>query len=452
MVTRKRAPSDGIDDLEIAFDDGRLVADAGLILPATLCGRLGATQLIDGLVARPGNPAIGAGTGAKALSVVFGMLAGADSIDDIDRLRAGATEAVLGLRPRAATTAGNWLRGLGFGQVRQLDCRRRRASSPRLGRFRARPKAPCDRSGLLDHPGPRPQEARCPLRPHPGARISPALCHLCPDGDVIHARLRHGAANTQYGAVRFFTESIARYRRAGHTGGFLVRADSGFLNYGLFRAIARHGGHFSVAATMQAHVRAAISQIAEADWAPIAYSGSGRAEIAETTIAVDPTHRRGAHPMPARLRLVVRQVLNHDPAHPQQPLFADHRHFPILTSRTDALALVEAEYRDHAQIELVIRDLKDAGLAHIPSGKTYANMAWLVLASRAHNLQRWTAILGLGESRITQHRTIRNRYLAIPGRLGTHAGRWRLRLPAGWPWRERFLEAIERLRGLPALT
>jgi len=112
----------------------------------------------------------------------------------------------------------------------------------------------------------------------------------------------------------------------------------------------------------------------------------------------------------------------------------------------------EAEHRDHAQIELVIRDLKDAGLAHIPSGVTYANMAWLVLATLAHNLQRWTAILGLGETRITQHRTIRNRYLAIPGRLVTHARRWRLRLPAGWPWRERFLAAIERLRALPALA
>ncbi len=452
MVTRKRAPSDGIDDLEIAFDDGRLVADAGLILPATLCGRLGATQLIDGLVARPGNPAIGAGTGAKALSVVFGMLAGADSIDDIDRLRAGATEAVLGLRPRAATTAGNWLRGLGFGQVRQLDAAAgellRRAWGA-LGRALKRLVIDLDSSITQVH-GHKKRGAR-----YGHTRVlgyHPLFATSAQTGDVIHARLRHGAANTQYGAVRFFTESIARCRRAGHTGGFLVRADSGFRNYGLFRAIARHGGHFSVAATMQAHVRAAISQIAEADWAPIAYSGSGRAEIAETTIAVDPTHRRGAHPMPARLRLVVRQVLNHDPAHPQQPLFADHRHFPILTSRTDALALVEAEYRDHAQIELVIRDLKDAGLAHIPSGKTYANMAWLVLASRAHNLQRWTAILGLGESRITQHRTIRNRYLAIPGRLGTHAGRWRLRLPAGWPWRERFLEAIERLRGLPALT
>ena len=271
-------------------------------------------------------------------------------------------------------------------------------------------------------------------------------------GDVIHARLRHGAANTQYGVVRFFSETIARCRRAGHAGEFLVRADSGFVNYTLFRAIRRHGGHFSVGVAMRAHVRAAIEQIDEVAWAPIAYPGSGRAEIAETTIAVDPKHRRGAHPLAERLRLVVRRVLNHDPHHPQQPLFRDYRYFPILTSRTDDLALVETEHRDHAQIELVIRDLKDAGLAHVPSGRTYANMAWLVLATLAHNLQRWVAILGLGERRITQHRTIRNRYLAIPGRLVTHARRWRLRLPAGWPWRERFLAAIGRLRSLPALA
>ncbi len=166
-------------------------------------------------------------------------------------------------------------------------------------------------------------------------------------------------------------------------------------------------------------------------------------------MAVDARHRRGAHPLPERLRLVVRRVLDHDPAHPQQPLFSDCRYFPILTNRTDDLARVEAEHRDHAQVELVLRDLKDAGLAHVPSGETYANMAWLVLATLAHNLQRWTAILGLGERRITQHRTIRTRYLAIPGRLVTHARRWRLRLPARWPWKTRFLQAIARLRALP---
>lgn len=450
MVTRERASSGGLDGIEIAFDDERLVADAGLVLPATLCDRLGAQRVIEDLVRRPSDPAVGGGAGAKALSIVFAMLAGADSIDDIDRLRAGAAGAVLGLRPRAATTVGNWLRGLGFGQVRQLD-----AACGELLRRAWDAGARPERLVIdLD-------SSITPVYGHKkrGAQYGhtrvlgyhPILATSAATGDVIHARLRRGAANTQYGATRFFSETIARCRRAGHAGDFLVRADSGFMNYGLFRAIRRHGGHFSVAATMQAHVRQAIEAIEDAEWAPIAYPGSGRAEIAETTVAVDPKHRRGAHPLPERLRLVVRRVLNHDPNHPQQPLFSDYRYLPILTSRADDLELVEAEHRDHAQIELVIRDLKDAGLAHVPSGRTYANMAWLVLATLAHNLQRWTAILGLRERRIVQHRTIRNRYLAIPGRLVTHARRWRLRLPAGWPWRERFLAAIERLRALPAL-
>jgi hypothetical protein len=358
---------------------------------------------------------------------------------------------VLGLRPRAATTAGNWLRGLGFGQVRQLDaaCGELLRRAWGAGARPARLVIDLDSSIMQVH-GHKKRGAR-----YGHTRVlgyHPIFATSAESGDVIHARLRHGAANTQYGAKRFFEEAIARCRRAGHEGEFLVRADSGFLNYDLFRAILRHGGQFSVAATMQAHVRAAIEAIDEDDWLPIAYPGSGRAEIAETSVAVDPRHRAGAHPLPERLRLVVRRVLNHDPEHPQQPLFSDYRYFPILTSRADDLALVEAEHRDHAQIELVIRDLKDAGLAHIPSGRTYANMAWLVLATLAHNLQRWTAILGLGERRITQHRTIRNRYLAIPGRLVTHARRRRLRLPAAWPWRERFLAAIARLRALPALT
>jgi hypothetical protein len=97
------------------------VVDAGLLLPATLCDRLGAQEVLDGFIGRPSEPAIGAGAGAKALSVALAMLAGADSIDDVDRLRAGASGGILGLRPRAGSTWGKWLRGLGFGQVRQLD-------------------------------------------------------------------------------------------------------------------------------------------------------------------------------------------------------------------------------------------------------------------------------------------------------------------------------------------
>jgi hypothetical protein len=140
------------------------------------------------------------------------------------------------------------------------------------------------------------------------------------------------------------------------------------------------------------------------------------------------------------------------PQTPSSRSSAKYRYFPILTSRTDDLLLVEAEHRDHAKIELVIRDLKDAGLAHLPSGKMYANMAWLVLATLAHNLQRWTAILGLHEHRLTQHRTIRNRYLTIPGRIASHARRLRLRLPSNWPWQTQFLNAINRIRALPTPT
>jgi hypothetical protein len=451
MVAARRQSSSSVDGLEIVFDDERLVADAGLVLPALLCDRLGAQQVLDAAVAREDDPAIGAGAGAKALSIAFAMLGGGDSIDDTDRLRSGSSGSVLGFCPRAGSTAGKWLRKLGFGQVRQLDaaCGELLARAWESGARPERLVIDLD-SSITEVHGYKKRGAR-----YGHTRVlgyHPIFATSATTGDVIHARLRHGAANTQYGAKRFFCESIARCRRAGHEGGFLVRADSGFVNYELFRAIIRHGGDFSVSSAMKAHVRAAIEAIPEQAWRPIAYPGSGRAEIAETTLPVDARHRKGANPLPERLRLVVRRVLNHDPAHPQQPLFADYRYFPILTSRSDDLALVEAEHRDHAQIELVIRDLKDAGLAHVPSGRTYANMAWLVLATLAHNLQRWTAILGLGERRITQHRTVRSRYLAIPGRLVSHARRWRLRLPAGWPWRARFLAAVERLKALPALT
>jgi len=118
MVTGHRVLPGGLDGVEIAFDDEALVADAGLVLPGTLCERLGAHQVLEDRVRRPGDRR---GAGARALSGVSGMWAGADSIDDIERLRSGASGAVLGLAPRAATTVGNWLRGMGFGQVRQLD-------------------------------------------------------------------------------------------------------------------------------------------------------------------------------------------------------------------------------------------------------------------------------------------------------------------------------------------
>ena len=124
--------------------------------------------------------------------------------------------------------------------------------------------------------------------------------------------------------------------------------------------------------------------------------------------------------------------------------------YPFVTNRSDAIATVEAEHRQHAVVELAIRDLKDQALAHFPSGKFTANAAWTVIAALAHNLLRWTSLLGLPGQTIRAARTLRRRLLTMPGRLTKTARRYTLHLPARWPWRDAFTEALTRIRALPA--
>jgi Transposase DDE domain group 1 len=112
--------------------------------------------------------------------------------------------------------------------------------------------------------------------------------------------------------------------------------------------------------------------------------------------------------------------------------------------------LVDREHRQHAECELAIRDLKDQALAHFPSGSFAANAAWTVIACLAHNLQRWTGRLGLKDPTPRTARTIRRWLLQIPGRLTRTARRWTLHLPARWPWQHGFIEALTRIRALPA--
>ena len=125
----------------------------------------------------------------------------------------------------------------------------------------------------------------------------------------------------------------------------------------------------------------------------------------------------------------------------------------FLTDRPEPLALVEADHRGHAQIELAIRDLKQGpGLNHAPSGRFFANAAWLLVACLAHNLLRWLACLGLGLRGPIVAQTLRRRYLTLPGRITRSGRRSTLHLPARWPWRERFTQALQRLRAIPLLA
>ena len=108
-----------------------------------------------------------------------------------------------------------------------------------------------------------------------------------------------------------------------------------------------------------------------------------------------------------------------------------------------------AGHRDHAVIEQVIADLKDQALAHFPSGHYSANAAWTVLGALAHNLVRWTQLLGLPDTTVRAARTLRRRLLSIPGRLTMHARGWRCTCPPAGRGTD-YTRALDRIRALPA--
>ncbi len=213
--------------------------------------------------------------------------------------------------------------------------------------------------------------------------------------------------------MRFAEELIARVTRAGATGEKLLRADSGFWNSKLIARLQSAGWSYSISVRLQFWVPDAIKQIPEKAWQPLEdYPKDGEAQIAETT-----AHGR---------RLIVRRTRL---IGPQAELWPDWRYFPFITNRTEALEVVEAEHRQHAVVELTIRDLKVQALAHFPSGQFNANSAWTVIAAIAHNLLRWTNAIGLSSETMRVARTIRRRLLRIPGRLRRTGRQWTLTFP-----------------------
>jgi Transposase DDE domain group 1 len=425
----------GLDGVEVLFDDERVVSHAGVALVATLAQRLGiearATRLVRLRRGRPGA----ANAGRKVMALLFAMVLGADSIDDTDVLRAGRTRRLLGGWLPAPSTLGTFLRAFTFGHVRQLD----KLLAEALERAWKAGAGPSDGRLVIDVDS---FVGEVCGRLKQGAAYGythllgyhPILATRADTREILHIRLRRGSANTQKGIERFCDELIARVQRAGASGIKLLRADSGFWNTKVFERLERAGWQYSIGVRMTRTVRAAVEAIDKDAWRPIAdYPDGGQAQIAETVYG-------GRRLIVRRTRLIG----------PQAELWPDWRHFAFVTNRTDDIALVEAEHRDHAVVEQVIADLKDQALAHFPSGHFHANGAWTVLAALTHNLMRWTELLGLPGAVVRAARTVRRRLLALPGRLTRHARGWTLHLPARWPWQDDFLAALARIRALPA--
>jgi Transposase DDE domain group 1 len=424
----------GLDGLRVEFDDERVVSDAGVVLAATLAGRLGIELLAQRLVRlrrdRPGA----ANVGRKVMAVVYAMVLGADSIDDCELLRAGRTRRLLGGWIPAPSTLGTFLRAFTFGHVRQLD----KLLAESLTRAWKAGAGPGDGRLVIDVDSfvgevcgyLKQGAAYCYTRIF---GYHPILATRADTREALHIRLRKGSANTQKGIKRFCEELIARVERAGATGTKLLRADSGFWNTKVFELLENAGWQYSIGVRNVKKVRAAVDAIPENAWQTIPYPDGGQAQIAETTYD--------------QRRLIVRRTRL---IGAQAELFPDWRHFAFITNRTDEITVVEAEHRDHAVVEQVIADLKDQALAHFPSGHYGANGAWTVLACLAHNLLRWTQLLGLPDTTVRAARTLRRRLLGMPGRLTRHARGWTLHLPARWPWHGDFQAALARIRALPA--
>jgi Transposase DDE domain group 1 len=425
----------GLDGLGVEFDDERAVSDAGVMLVATLAGRLGIEALAGRLVRLRGDRPGAANAGRKVMALLFAMVLGADSIDDCALLGVGRTRRLLGGWMPAPSTLGTFLRAFTFGHVRQLDAL--------LGEVLVR----------AWRAGAGPGEGRLVIdvdsfvgevcgRFKQGAAYGytkvlgyhPILATRADTREVLHIRLRKGSANTSKGMLRFCDELIARVERAGADGVKLLRADSGFWSNKVFSRLEKAGWQYSIGVRMHKAIREAVEAIEESTWQTVEdYPKEGEAQIAETT-------HGGRRLIVRRTRLIGAQA----------ELWPDWRHFAFLTNRTEDITLVEAEHRDHAVVEQVIVELKDQALAHFPSGEFNANGAWTVLGALAHNLLRWTQLIGLPDSTVRAARTLRRRLLTIAGRLTRHGRSWTLHLPARWPWHGDYLAALARIRALPA--
>jgi hypothetical protein len=426
------------------FDEDNLVANAGLVAPALLAQRLNVAEVMDRRVRLdPGRPGA-ANSGAKALTVLGAMLAGGDSIEDVDLLRAGAASELFD-DTRAPSTIGTWLRAFRWANVRELDavCRETLMAGWAAGLGPADLTAPltididstvCRAYGV--------KKQGCAFGYTKVRGYHPQLATVAQTGEVAHVRMRGGNAASARGAGSFVTETIHRVRAAGASGPLIVRADSAFYSKTVLWACRKAGVRFSVTVRLDTKIRKAIDAIPDDAWTPIDYWLDGGADVAEVPF----TCFSGKQVLD--VRLIVRRVRPTPGSQLALDVVFDYH--ALVTDRPGSALTLEADHRAHAQVELVIRDLKDGPLAHLPSGRFPANAAWAALATLAHNLGRWTLRAAGADWADATVGSLRRKLVAMPARLVSSGRRRWLRAPRHWPWRPALRRALAVISAIPA--
>ena len=396
---------------------------------------------------------------AKTTSVVGGMLAGADSIDDLDLLRHGGMGRLFG-GIRAPSTLGTFLRSFTHGHVQQLDAVGTRLLAGLTQRVPGLIAGAENTEGVAfididdtvrEVHGYAKQGSAYGYTGVRGLNVQVAAISTPLAAPVIaQARLRRGNVASATGAARMLAQTITTARAAGVRGQIMGRADSAFYGHAFVGTAIRHKIWFSVTARMDPKVKATITAIAEDAWTAIKYPkalweeddtvpGGGYwvsdAEVAEISFVAFTGRRKADH---VTCRLVVRRVKRLQPAASdgtaQSVLFATFRHHAFITNTTLSTIEADERHRDHAIIEQVIAELKDNALAHLPSGSYAANAAWVACAVIAFNIARATAVAA--DMAKARWATVRRKIINTPARIATTGRRLVLHLPTHWPWAE----------------
>ena len=454
------------------FDDPNLVSAAGLVPVLALADRAGLRRLADEHLSVPTDK--GANAGLKVASLVAGMVAGADSIDDMALLRHGGMGRVFA-RAYAPSTLGSFLRAFTFGHVRQLDAVASRFLTNLAAQGGQAPQVLGDGSGgrvlvdvddtIIEVHGHAKQGAGFGYSGVRGLNALLATVTTTNSAPVIVAqRLRKGSCGSPRGAKRLVADALKTVRTL-HPGDVrpLLRADSAFYGAPTVGAAVRAGAQVSVTVRLDPKVKAAITTIGEHAWTPIEYTDAifdevsgtwvSRAEVAEVPFTAF-SSKKATDQVPGRL--VVRRIpdFNADKkkAAGQGTLFDTWRFHAFFTTTDPAdLDTVAADktHRGHAIIEQVHADLKSSALAHLPSGKFTANAAWLVLAIMAFNLTRAAATLAGADLARATTATIRRKLITVPARVASSARRVTLHLPTAWPWQEAWTRLFTQNCGPP---
>lgn len=434
-------------NVSVAFDDPNLIGVAGLDPVTRLAERAGLSELITEhlTLAGPGS----ANAHLKIPTLIGGMVAGADSIDDMDLLRHGGMDRLFtGIR--APSTLGTFLRTFTFGHVRQLD-----AIASRLLTALAQqtPLLPgIDQVAYVDIDdtmkatyGYAKQGAGYGYNKVKGLNaLIATICTPLAAPVVAATRLRRGPTNSARGAARLVCGALATAIRCGATGLVILRADSAYYNHAVIDAATRAGARFSITARSSPPLSRAITSIGKDAWTPIHYPNAiwdedeqrliSDAEVAEIGYTAFTSLRKDQQ---VTARLIVRRVKRLNSAsvpQGQAEMFAAYRYHAVFTNSPMAMLEAEADHRAHAIIEQVHADMRSGAMAHLPSGSFAANSAWLVLASIAHNLMRSAGTLASMFHAKATTGTIRAQLITIPARLARRARTLHLHLPTDWPW------------------